>query len=104
MIAANTCALRTTSDIGAGWRSPSSFGGDGPAPITLHVRDLEASRRFYSELLGFVPSPDAGYSDAEAVLVSPLLARGFRSIILSRSPKAHAVTGLLLELETTAEL
>ncbi len=30
----------------------------GPSFITLHVRDVEASRRFYAEVLGFPPSPE----------------------------------------------
>lgn len=30
----------------------------GPDFITLHVRDLEKSRRFYAEVIGFPPSPE----------------------------------------------
>ena len=30
----------------------------GPDFITLHVRDLEASRRFYEDLIGLKPSPE----------------------------------------------
>ena len=30
----------------------------GPSFITLHVRDVETSRRFYAEVIGFPPSPE----------------------------------------------
>ncbi len=30
----------------------------GPSFITLHVRDVETSRRFYAEVVGFPPSPE----------------------------------------------
>ena len=78
-------------------------GGDGPSPISLRVRNLADSQRFYAEVLGFVPA-HAGYSDVKSVLVSPLLANGFRSIVLTRTQAGHEVSGLLLELETTGEL
>jgi hypothetical protein len=73
------------------------------APIELSVRDIATSRKFYSDLLGFVPAAEYGYSDNRVVLVSPLLANGYRSIVLSRG-RAGNSHGLLLELETAAEL
>src|SRR6185503_6572508 len=64
-----------------GETGPRAWGsGDGSSPISLRVRDLASSRKFYSEVLGFVAAT-AGYSDASSVLVSPLLASGFRSIV-----------------------
>src|ERR1044071_8756372 len=78
--------------------------GGGHPSITLRVRDVQASRRFYAELLGFVAAGGCGYSDGQAVLVSPLLANGFRSIVLTRAASPAAATGILLELETTSEL
>jgi hypothetical protein len=70
----------------------------------LHVQDLGASQHFYAELLGFVPAAGCGYCDGEAILVSPLLANGFRSVVLTRSLRSDAASGLILELETTSEL
>jgi catechol 2,3-dioxygenase-like lactoylglutathione lyase family enzyme len=77
---------------------------DGPSPITLRVQDIGASQHFYAELLGFVPAAGSGYCDGEAILVSPLLANGFRSIVLTRSARPGEASGLRLELETTSEL
>jgi len=100
MIAVAPAGTSRDQDGGVGRRQE---GGGGPSPISLRVRDLESSRRFYSQVLGFV-SASAGYSDLRSVLVSPLLANGFRSIVLTRARASHEVSGLLLELETTGEL
>ena len=75
-----------------------------PAPIELCVSDLARSRKFFSDLLGFVPAEGYGYSDRRVVLVSPLLAQGYRCIVLTRDRRRGYATGLLLELETTTEL
>jgi hypothetical protein len=88
-----SCALETTtSRLRAG------------TPVILFASDLEAGRRFYFDLLGFVPAEGYGYSDSRLVLVSPLLAHGFRSIVLTRNGRTAASHGLILELETGAEL
>jgi catechol 2,3-dioxygenase-like lactoylglutathione lyase family enzyme len=76
----------------------------GGTPVVLRVTDLDASRKFYFDLLGFVPAEGYGYSDNRLVLVSPLLAHGFRSIVLTRDRLAATSHGLILELETSAEL
>ena len=76
----------------------------GGTPVVLFVSDLETSRKFYFDLLGFVPAEGYGYSDHRLVLVSPLLAHGYRSIVLTRSPRSASAHGLILELETGAEL
>jgi catechol 2,3-dioxygenase-like lactoylglutathione lyase family enzyme len=72
--------------------------------IELGVSDLGRSRAFYADLLGFVPADGWGYSDARITLVSPLLAHGYRCLVLSRSRRAAAGGGMLLELESQAEL
>jgi|GEM_PF-2996331 len=76
----------------------------GGTPVVLRVSDLDASRKFYFDLLGFVPAEGYGYSDSRVVLVSPLLAHGFRSIVLTRERYGVMSNGLMLELETSAEL
>jgi hypothetical protein len=76
----------------------------GHDPVTLRVSDLASSQRFYSELFGFVPAPGSGYSDMRIELISPLLANGFRSIILTNQTQPGNAEGLILELETAAEL
>jgi catechol 2,3-dioxygenase-like lactoylglutathione lyase family enzyme len=76
----------------------------GGTPVVLRVSDLDASRKFYFDLLGFVPAEGYGYSDTRVVLVSPLLAHGFRSIVLTRERYGVMSNGLILELETSAEL
>ena len=72
--------------------------------IELGVSDLARSRAFYADLLGFVPADGWGYSDTRVTLVSPLLAHGYRCLVLRRSRGAVGGGGMLLELESTAEL
>lgn len=74
------------------------------SPVVLFVADLETARKFYFDLLGFVPAEGYGYSDNRLVLVSPLLAHGFRSIVLTRDRRAATSQGLMLELESSSEL
>jgi catechol-2,3-dioxygenase len=100
MIAAARLGSRNHGGESA-WREG---GGDEASPISLRVRDLTSSRRFYSEVLGFVPSSCAASPDPRSVLVSPMLASGLRSIVLTRTQAPHEANGLLLELETTGEL
>jgi catechol 2,3-dioxygenase-like lactoylglutathione lyase family enzyme len=71
--------------------------------IELGVSDLGRSRAFYADLLGFVPADGWGYSDTRVTLVSPLLAHGYRCLVLRRSRRA-AGGGMLLELESQSEL
>src|SRR5262249_50145760 len=104
MIAAAPVVVPAKHQGGGGPPSPEDGGGERPSPICLRVRDLARSQRFYSEVLGFIADGDAACSDQRSVLVSPLLANGFRSIVLTRVEAAHEVSGLLLELETTGEL
>jgi catechol 2,3-dioxygenase-like lactoylglutathione lyase family enzyme len=72
--------------------------------VELRVKDLAASRKFYADLFGFVPAEGYGYSDGRLVLISPLLAHGYRCIVLTRDPRAANADGVMLELETRAEL
>ncbi|HYE61926.1 MAG TPA: VOC family protein [Phycisphaerales bacterium] len=79
--------------------------GPRPAtPVVLWVADLEVARKFYFDLLGFVPAEGYGYTDNRLVLVSPLLAHGYRSIVLTRDQRGATSHGLLLELESSSEL
>jgi catechol 2,3-dioxygenase-like lactoylglutathione lyase family enzyme len=72
--------------------------------IELGVSDLARSRAFYADLLGFVPAEGWGYSDSRVTLVSPLLAHGYRYLVLTRSRGTTGGGGMLLELESLAEL
>jgi hypothetical protein len=101
---ATTTQLPSAQFTGIFAGKPPRKSGDGPPPITLHVEDVARSRQFYAEVLGFVGSVDSGDSDSRAVMVSPLLANGYRSVVLSRSRGPNSASGLLMELETTTEL
>ena len=72
--------------------------------IELAVSDLGRSRAFYADLLGFVPAEGWCYSDTRVLLVSPLLAHGYRCLVLSRDRRRAGMGGMMLELESRGEL
>ncbi len=75
-----------------------------PAPVELHVADLDASESFYTGLLGLVKSPTAAGSPDSRTLVSPEPSSAVRCLILTKSASTTASNALLLELESAAEL
>jgi catechol-2,3-dioxygenase len=79
-------------------------GKAGHSTVTLAVTDLDRSERFYREMFGFVRDSDCGFCDDAVTLTSPVLANGFQTLVLARHPSTPASHGLLLDLESPAEL
>ena len=82
----------------------------GPDFITLHVRDLEASRRFYAEVIGLKASPEvrpnaiafatkpAGFAIRQAQVDLDAVAQpGYGVIVWFRTDDAAALHARLIE-------
>ncbi len=73
-------------------------------PVALRVSDLAVTRRFFQDLFGLQPAPEAPPTRDSVVLTSPLPGNRHFSIRLTTGAVPVRLAGVHVELETTNEL